>query len=82
MPEGRSRLMDLLKRCMVRAAKSDLLRIPPLHHKVQKTLSGTRFLCSSLQARVLKRITLVYNSTRSWRGNRNRLGSLSDASEG
>ena len=31
---GRVRLMALLSRIMIRAAKSDLVTIPPCHHKV------------------------------------------------
>lgn len=31
---GRVRLMALLKHIMIRAAKSDLVTIPPCHHKV------------------------------------------------
>ena len=31
---GRERLMALLGRIMIRAAKSDLVTIPPCHHKV------------------------------------------------
>ena len=32
--EGRSRLMDLLKSCMIRAVKEDLVKLPQLHRKV------------------------------------------------
>ena len=33
-PSGLRRLMDLLSRTMIRAAKKDLVTIPPLYYKV------------------------------------------------
>lgn len=34
-PSGLKRLMDLLSRTMIRAAKKDLVTIPPLYYKVK-----------------------------------------------
>ena len=44
-PSGLKRLMDLLCRTMIRAAKKDLVTIPPLYYKVRKPII---FCCNEL----------------------------------
>lgn len=47
-PEGRQRLLELLSRIMIRAAKSDLFTIPPLLTKVHTKTLAQSFLPPSL----------------------------------
>ena len=44
-PAGLKRLMALLSRTMIRAAKKDLVSIPPLYYKVRKALRIRKMVC-------------------------------------
>lgn len=45
---GRVRLMALLKHIMIRAAKADLVTIPPCHHKVTSAFPAHCLLVAAL----------------------------------